>query len=460
MSDIGELESQERERLRRVQSLSTELQDITEVEYRQVRLERVVLIGVWASGSLSSAEASMQELARLAETAGCTVVDAVIQRRDSPDAATYIGSGKVQEIRHLVHSTDADTIICDGELSPAQLRRLETETKVKVVDRTWLILDIFARHAKSREGKNQVSLAQMEYMLPRLRGWGEALSRQAGGRAGGAGGGVGTRGPGETKLETDRRRIRQQISKLRNELKDLAKVRTTQRHHRMQTGISQVALVGYTNAGKSSLLNLITGAGVLVQDELFATLDPTVRQLHLPSGREVTMADTVGFVRHLPHQLVEAFKSTLEEVIQADVLVHVVDATSERIEDQIDAVREVLMEIRAPLDRELIVFNKADALTVDQRKRLEQNYPESVLISAKTGEGQDGLLNAIDERLPGQDFEIWALLPYGEEKLLERLRRHSNIVSIEYRDSGTLIHVKTDSQFAEVLHSYRIVKET
>ncbi|MGA1248496.1 MAG: GTPase HflX [Candidatus Nanopelagicales bacterium] len=460
MSDIGELESQERERLRRVQSLSTELQDITEVEYRQVRLERVVLIGVWASGSLSSAEASMQELARLAETAGCTVVDAVIQRRDSPDAATYIGSGKVQEIRRLVHSTDADTIICDGELSPAQLRRLETETKVKVVDRTWLILDIFARHAKSREGKNQVSLAQMEYMLPRLRGWGEALSRQAGGRAGGAGGGVGTRGPGETKLETDRRRIRQQISKLRNELKDLAKVRTTQRHHRMQTGISQVALVGYTNAGKSSLLNLITGAGVLVQDELFATLDPTVRQLHLPSGREVTMADTVGFVRHLPHQLVEAFKSTLEEVIQADVLVHVVDATSERIEDQIDAVREVLMEIRAPLDRELIVFNKADALTVDQRKRLEQNYPESVLISAKTGEGQDGLLNAIDERLPGQDFEIWALLPYGEEKLLARLRRHSNIVSIEYRDSGTLIHVKTDSQFAEVLHSYRIVKET
>lgn len=460
MSDIGELESQERERLRRVVSLSTELKDITEVEYRQVRLERVVLIGVWASGSLSSAEASMRELARLAETAGCTVVDAVIQRRDSPDAATYIGSGKVQEIRQLVHANDADTIICDGELSPAQLRRLETETKVKVVDRTWLILDIFARHAKSREGKNQVSLAQMEYMLPRLRGWGEALSRQAGGRAGGAGGGVGTRGPGETKLETDRRRIRQQISKLRNELRDLAKVRCTQRQHRIQTGVSQVALVGYTNAGKSSLLNLITGAGVLVQDELFATLDPTVRQLHLPSGREVTMADTVGFVRHLPHQLVEAFKSTLEEVIQADVLFHVVDATSDRVEDQIDAVREVLMEIKAPLDREFIVFNKTDAITSDQRKRLEQNYPDSVQISAKTGEGQEVLLNAIDKRLPGQEFELWALLPYGEEKLLERLRRHSNIISMEYQDSGTLIHVKTDSQFAQALHSYRIVKET
>jgi GTP-binding protein HflX len=459
MTDIGELESEERERLRRVVSLSTELTDITEVEYRQVRLERVVLIGVWDTGTLTDAEASMAELARLAETAGCSVVDAVIQRRESPDAATYIGSGKVQEIRHLVSVTNADTIICDGELSPAQLRRLETETKVKVVDRTWLILDIFARHAKSREGKNQVSLAQMEYMLPRLRGWGEALSRQAGGRAGGASGGVGTRGPGETKLETDRRRIRQQISKLRKDLKDLAKVRQTQRQHRMQSGVSQVALVGYTNAGKSSLLNLLTGAGVLVQDELFATLDPTVRKLNLPSGREVTMADTVGFVRHLPHQLIEAFKSTLEEVTHASTLLHVVDASSDRIEDHIDAVREVLMEIKAPLEREVIVFNKIDSVSREVVTRLEQNYPDCVLVSALTGAGKEQLLEKIDSHVPGQEFEIWALLPYGEEKLLEKLRRHSNILSLRYEESGTLIHVKTDVQFAQALHSFRIEGE-
>jgi GTP-binding protein HflX len=459
MTDIGELESEERERLRRVVSLSTELSDITEVEYRQVRLERVVLIGVWAMGTLASAEASMEELARLAETAGCSVVDAVIQRRESPDAATYIGSGKVQEIKQLVAQTHADTIICDGELSPAQLRRLETDTKVKVVDRTWLILDIFARHAKSREGKNQVSLAQMEYMLPRLRGWGETLSRQAGGRAGGAGGGVGTRGPGETKLETDRRRIRQQISKLRRELKDLATVRHTQRQHRVQSGVSQVALVGYTNAGKSSLLNLLTNAGVLVQDELFATLDPTVRQLHLPSGREVTLADTVGFVRHLPHQLVEAFKSTLEEVTQAHVLLHIVDATSDRIEDHIDAVREVLMEIKAPLENELLVFNKTDAISSDVLQRLHHSYPDGVFVSAKSGVGAEKLLQIIDEHLPGQEHDIWARLPYGEEKLLERLRRHSHILSLKYEDAGTLIHVKTDSQFAKALHSFQVEGE-
>lgn len=459
MTDIGELESEERERLRRVVSLSTELSDITEVEYRQVRLERVVLIGVWASGTLAGAEASMQELARLAETAGCQVVDAVIQRRDSPDAATYIGSGKVQEIRRLVSATNADTIICDGELSPAQLRRLETETKVKVVDRTWLILDIFARHAKSREGKNQVALAQMEYMLPRLRGWGEALSRQAGGRAGGASGGVGTRGPGETKLETDRRRIRQQISKLRRELKELAIVRNTQRQHRMQSGINQIALVGYTNAGKSSLLNLLTSAGVLVQDELFATLDPTVRQMHLPSGRDVTLADTVGFVRHLPHQLVEAFKSTLEEVVHADLLLHIVDSTSDRIEDHLDAVREVLMEIHAPLEREVIVFNKIDALSPDALAQLKRTYPESIMVSAKSGEGKELMLQSIDSSLPGQEFDLWALLPYGEEKLLERLRRHSNILTLRYEESGTLIHVRTDAQFAQALQSFIIKPE-
>ncbi|MEY4348223.1 MAG: hypothetical protein RIS43_642, partial [Actinomycetota bacterium] len=256
--DRGELELEERRALRRVEGLSTELTDITEVEYRQLRLERVVLVGVWTQGSLEHAERSMTELARLAETAGCTIVDALIQRRDAPDSATFIGSGKVQELRQIVVAENADTVICDGELSPSQLRKLEETIKVKVVDRTWLILDIFAQHARSKEGKAQVSLAQMEYMLPRLRGWGETLSRQAGGRAGGGSGGVGTRGPGETKLETDRRRVRDQMAKLRRELKDMARVRTTQRSARRRSGIPQVAIAGYTNAGKSSLLNRLT----------------------------------------------------------------------------------------------------------------------------------------------------------------------------------------------------------
>jgi len=242
-----------------------------------------------------------------------------------PTPATYLGSGKVKELALIVSESGADTVICDGELTPGQLRPVESLVKVKVVDRTWLILDIFAQHARSREGKAQVSLAQMQYLLPRLRGWGESLSRQAGGHAGGAGGGLGTRGPGETKIETDRRRIRAQMTKLRRELKALEATRRTQRSAREASGIATVALAGYTNAGKSSVLNALTGAGVLVQDALFATLDPTVRKLKSPSGKEFTLADTVGFVRHLPHDLVEAFRSTLTEVQEATLIVHVVD---------------------------------------------------------------------------------------------------------------------------------------
>ena len=295
--DKGDFELEERRALRRIAGLSTELEDITEVEYRKLQLERVVLVGVWTHGTLAEAERSMTELARLAETAGCTIVEAVVQRREAPDAATFIGSGKVRELRSIVVAEGADTVICDGELSPSQLRKLEEIVKVKVVDRTWLILDIFAQHARSREGKAQVALAQMEYMLPRLRGWGEALSRQAGGRAGGGTGGVGTRGPGETKLETDRRRVRDQMAKLRRELKEMGKVRTTQRSARRRSGTPQVAIAGYTNAGKSSLLNRLTGAGVMVEDALFATLDPTVRKARTPSGRDFTLADTVEIGR-------------------------------------------------------------------------------------------------------------------------------------------------------------------
>ncbi|MFM7212395.1 MAG: GTPase HflX, partial [Actinomycetota bacterium] len=323
----GELDLEDRQALRRVAGLSTELHDVTEVEYRQVRLEQVVLVGVWTEGTAWQAERSLVELARLAETAGAAVLEGLIQRRDRPDPATYIGSGKAQELRRIVVATGADTVICDGELTPGQLRHLEDVVKVKVVDRTWLILDIFAQHARSKAGRAQVSLAQMEYLLPRLRGWGESLSRQAGGRAGGATGGVGTRGPGETKIETDRRRIRDQMTVLRRQLKEMERVRRTQRSGRRRSGTPSVAIAGYTNAGKSSLLNRLTGAGVLVEDELFATLDPTVRRLELPSGRACTIADTVGFVRHLPHHLVEAFRSTLEEVTEADLVLHVVDGS-------------------------------------------------------------------------------------------------------------------------------------
>ena len=325
----GELDLEDRQALRRVAGLtglSTELRDVTEVEYRELRLERVVLIGVWTDGDLADAENSLYELSRLAETAGSQILEGMIQRRPRPDPATYVGAGKAAELAEIVGSSGADTVICDGELSPGQLRRLEDLVKVKVVDRTALILDIFAQHARSREGKAQVELAQLEYMLPRLRGWGESMSRQAGGRVAG-GGGIGTRGPGETKLETDRRRVRARIARLRREIAGMATGREVQRARRRSRDVPAVAIAGYTNAGKSSLLNVLTGAGVLVEDALFATLDPTVRRARMPSGRPFTLTDTVGFVRHLPHQLVEAFRATLEEVAEADVILHVVDGS-------------------------------------------------------------------------------------------------------------------------------------
>src|SRR6201994_1245572 len=352
----GELALEDRTALRRVAGLSTELTDVSEVEYRQLRLERVVLVGVWTDGTAADSQASMAELAALAETAGSQVLEGLIPRRDKPDPSTYIGSGKAQELREVVLATGADTVICDGELSPAQLTALEKAVKVKVIDRTALILDIFAQHATSREGKAQVSLAQMEYMLPRLRGWGESMSRQAGGRAGGSGGGVGLRGPGETKIETDRRRIRERMAKLRREIKDMKQARDTQRSRRLGSDIPSIAIVGYTNAGKSSLLNALTGAGVLVEDALFATLEPTTRRAEFdPDSKAAgryTITDTVGFVRHLPTQLVEAFRSTLEEVVDADLLVHVVDGSDVNPLAQIDAVRQVISEV--------IVANQAD----------------------------------------------------------------------------------------------------
>ena len=364
----GELALDDRSALRRVVGLSTELTDVSEVEYRQLRLERVVLVGVWTDGSAADSQASMAELAALAETAGSQVLEGLIQRRDKPDPSTYIGSGKAAELREVVLATGADTVICDGELSPAQLTALEKAVKVKVIDRTALILDIFAQHATSREGKAQVALAQMEYMLPRLRGWGESMSRQAGGRAGGSGGGVGLRGPGETKIETDRRRIRERMAKLRREIKDMKQIRDTQRSRRLHSDVPSIAIVGYTNAGKSSLLNALTGAGVLVQDALFATLEPTTRRAEFdPQSKAAgayVLTDTVGFVRHLPTQLVEAFRSTLEEVVDADLLVHVVDGSDVNPLAQINAVRQVISEVLSDRDSkpppELLVVNKVE----------------------------------------------------------------------------------------------------
>ncbi len=444
----GDYELEERHALRRVAGLSTELEDVTEVEYRQVRLERVVLAGIWSQGTARDAERSLAELALLAETAGSEVLEGLIQRRDTPDPATYLGSGKVKELREIVVATGADTVIVDGELSPGQLRQLEEIVKVKVVDRTWLILDIFAQHARSREGRAQVSLAQMQYLLPRLRGWGESLSRQAGGRAGGQSGGVGTRGPGETKIETDRRRIRAQMTRLRRELKEMEKSRTTQRAARHRAGTPAVAIAGYTNAGKSSLLNRITDAGVLVENSLFATLDPTVRRTKTPSGREYTIADTVGFVRHLPHQLIEAFRSTLDEVVDADLIVHVVDGSDDAPEEQIAAVREVLNEIGAGQVRELIVINKADIADPETIAGLLSREPHSVVVSAVTGFGFDELLQAIETDLPSHLIEVDIVVPYSRGDLVSRAHRQGEVIDIEHVEAGTRLHARVPKALA------------
>ncbi|MBQ1013690.1 GTPase HflX, partial [Micromonospora sp. M51] len=427
----GEMELSERQSLRRVPGLSTELTDVTEVEYRQLRLERVVLVGVWTEGTVTDAENSLTELAALAETAGSQVLEGLIQRRTRPDPATYIGRGKVDDLGAVVLSTGADTVICDGELSPSQLRNLEQRTKVKVVDRTALILDIFAQHAKSKEGKAQVELAQLEYLLPRLRGWGETLSRQTGGsgRGGGAGGGVGVRGPGETKLETDRRRIRHRISRLRREIKSMKTVRVTKRARRSRNAVPAVAIAGYTNAGKSSLLNRLTGAGVLVENALFATLDPTTRKATASDGRLYTLSDTVGFVRHLPHQIVEAFRSTLEEVAEADLVVHVVDGTHPDPEEQVRAVHEVLAEVGADRLPELLVVNKTDAADEDTLLRLKRLWPDAIFVSAYSGRGMDELRAAIEERLPSPAVEVRAVLPYDRGDLVARAHRTGEVLS-------------------------------
>lgn len=446
----GSLQSEEREALRRVAGLSTELTDITEVEYRQIRLERVVLIGVWTSGSAEAADLSMVELARLAETAGAVVVDALVQRRNKPDPGTFVGSGKAKELAEVVRALEADTLICDGELTPGQLSQLEKIVKVKVVDRTWLILDIFAQHARSREGKTQVELAQLQYMLPRLRGWGEAMSRQAA-----TGGGIGAlRGPGETKLEVDRRRIRTQMARLRRQLATMGRARSVQRAERTRMGTPAAAIVGYTNAGKSSLLNQLTDAGVLVRDELFATLDPTVRRAQTPGGREYTLADTVGFVRHLPHQLVEAFRSTLEEVHRADLLVHVVDGSDPDPIGQMAAVREVLAEIDATSIPEIVVVNKCEITPPAMLAEIRHRVPGAVAVSALQGIGIDELKALIDAELPRPDIAVDVTIPFDRGDLVSDIHDHGEVTTSAYSDHGTSLTAQVPAWLAAKLSDY------
>jgi GTP-binding protein HflX len=454
---VGELALEDRAALRRVAGLSTELTDVSEVEYRQLRLERVVLVGIWTDGSAADAQASLAELAALAETAGSEVLEGLIQRRDKPDASTYIGSGKAAELREIVMATGADTVICDGELTPGQLNALEKAVKVKVVDRTALILDIFAQHATSAEGKAQVAFAQMQYMLPRLRGWGESMSRQGGG-AGGSSGGVGTRGPGETKIETDRRRIRERMSKLRREIKDMKKIRDTQRGRRLQSDVASIAIVGYTNAGKSSLLNALTGAGVLVENALFATLEPTTRRGQFDDGRPFVLTDTVGFVRHLPTQLVEAFRSTLEEVVDAELLVHVIDGSDVNPLAQVNAVRQVVNDVIREYDiappPELLVVNKTDAASGLVLAQLRRELPDAVFISAHTGDGLDRLRSRMGELVEPTDATVDVTIPYDRGDLVARMHADGRIDATEHTDAGTRIKARVPVPLAASLRDF------
>lgn len=451
--DTTGLELEERHSLRRVAGLSTELQDISEVEYRQLRLERVVLVGVWTTGTALDAENSLTELKLLAETAGSEVLDALMQRRQKPDPATYIGSGKVEELRATVSATGADTVICDGELAPSQLRNLEDKIKVKVVDRTALILDIFAQHAKSREGQAQVELAQLQYQTQRLRGWGGNLSRQAGGQTSG-GEGIGSRGPGETKLETDRRHIQTKIVKLRKELKEMAVTRETKKAQRRKNEVPAVAIAGYTNAGKSSILNRLTDAGALVENALFATLDPTTRRTETSDGRVYTVSDTVGFVRHLPHQIIEAFRSTLEEVAESDLILHIVDGSHPDPAGQLTAVREVFAEIKAGDIPEIVVINKADAADPAVIDAIVLREPHAIVVSARTGEGFDELLGAIEADLPQPAAVIDVVLPYDRGDLLNQIHTHGEIESIEHTGEGTHVVARVSEELAGQVESY------
>jgi GTP-binding protein HflX len=407
--------------------------------------ERIVLVGVAIPPvSLEETEEHLDELARLIDTAGADEAARVIQRRDAPDPATYIGRGKAEELHQLSLAVDADTVVFDDDLSPAQQRNLEKILGRTAIDRTDVILDIFAQNARTQEGKAQVELALLRHRLPRLRGRGKQLSQQAGAMAGGAAKApIGSRGPGETQLEVDRRRLLRRVTKLEADLKQLTKTRRTQRRSRARSRLSTVSIVGYTNAGKSTLLNKLTEAGVLVEDRLFATLDPRTRRLDLPGGESVLLSDTVGFVRKLPHQLVEAFRSTLEVVEESDLLIHVVDATAVDSDGQIAAVRSVLGEIGAGDVPEVLAFNKAD-LTPDAI-RLADKHEGSVVISAGTGDGIERLLETIGDRLRERSRLIELLVPYERGDVLAAVHREGEVVTEEHEDAATRLRARLDA---------------
>ena len=440
----GPVDHRPRASRRRITELPPELQEL--------KLERAVLVGLSVRGSIGDAEESLEELKRLTATAGAEVVETLMQRRDRPDPATFLGKGKADEVRAVVRATAADTVIVDEELSPGQLRNLEELCGCKVIDRTALIIDIFAQHAHSAEGKLQVELAQLNYLLPRLRGWGESMSRM--GKSGI--GGLGTRGPGETKLESDRRRIGVRLAKLKDQLKDVARVRAVKRAERVRARTPAVALVGYTNAGKSTLLNALTRAGVLVQDQLFSTLDATTRRLELPDGRNVTLTDTVGFVRRLPHTLVEAFKSTLEEATEADLLLHVVDGTAADPDLQHASVREVLGEIGAAQVPELVVINKGDQLDEVARARLARRYPDAIVISALDGNGITELMLSIAAHIPPPEIEADLLVPYERGDVVAALHAAGAVLSEEFTPDGTKVRARLREDQAGRLEQYQV----
>ena len=415
--------------------------------------ERIIIVGVTlGGGDVEQTEADLDELELLVDTAGADVVARIVQRRSAPDPATYVGKGKAAELVELATALDCDTVVFDDDLSPAQQRNLEKLLGRTALDRTAVILDIFAQNASSVEGKAQVELAQLRYLKPRLRGKGSGLSQQAGGMSAGGGARVGSRGPGETQLETDRRRITRRIHKLEAELRVNAGQRDQQYKQRTRSRAAQVAIVGYTNAGKSTLLNQLSGAGVLVEDRLFATLEATTRRLQLPGGEAVLLSDTVGFIRKLPHHLVESFKSTLRVAAEADLLVHVVDGAGPDPIGHTATVREVLAEIGAGEVPELLCFNKADVS--DEVRRLVARNPGSVGVSAKTGEGMDDLLNAIGDRLRAETRVVELHVPFDRGDVIAEIHREGEVLGEEVAEGGMRITARLDGPAASRLAAW------
>lgn len=417
------------------------------MEYNEKKQENVILAGVhrgMRDELWDTTEESVRELGELVKTAGGIVVDEMIQNKADLENATYMGEGKLEELKLAVETLEADMVVFDDELSPIQMRNITDFLGVKVLDRSMLILDIFAMRAKSGEGKLQVELAQLKYRLPRLRGFGTQMSR--------TGAGIGTRGPGETRLETDKRHIRKRISALEEEIKELKKHRSLIRDRRKKDGVITAALVGYTNAGKSTLLNTLTDAQVFAEDKLFATLDPTSRAITLDDNRKILIVDTVGFIRKLPHHLVEAFKSTLEEAVVADVLLHVIDASGTETDNQITVVEKVLADIGAVGKPVIAVYNKCD--------RLEE-YPISnikcdsaVYISAKHKTNIDKLIEAIADTAPGKKQEVKVCIPYNLGGIMSELHQHHKVISEEYSESGTVAQVLVDAQMYDKIREY------